>query len=107
MKVLILGAKGSLGQTFAGMYEGEEVFAWDREELDITDEQATGNRIQELKPNLVINCAAYNAVDKAEEDRETAELLDISSKTVENQMTIALRKLGEALQSYLPKTSLN
>jgi dTDP-4-dehydrorhamnose reductase len=76
MKVLILGAQGSLGQTFVDLYHDHEVTAWDRDELDITDEQATGNRIQELKPELIINCAAYNAVDKAEEDRATAESIN-------------------------------
>jgi dTDP-4-dehydrorhamnose reductase len=79
MKILILGAKGALGQTFVDVYQGEEIFAWDRDELDITDQEAVGNRIQELKPDLVINCAAYNAVDKAEEDRGTAESINGSA----------------------------
>ncbi|MBX4187434.1 MAG: dTDP-4-dehydrorhamnose reductase [Candidatus Doudnabacteria bacterium] len=79
MRVLILGAKGSLGQTFVDLYQDHEVFAWDREELDITDEEAVGQKIGELKPNLIINCAAYNAVDKAEEDRMTAELINGSA----------------------------
>jgi dTDP-4-dehydrorhamnose reductase len=76
MKVLILGAKGALGQTFADLYKDQQVFAWDREELDITDEQATSSKIQELKPNLIINCAAYNSVDKAEDEQNLAELLN-------------------------------
>ncbi len=79
MKVLILGAKGSLGQTFADLYKDHEVFAWDREELDITNEDAVAQRVAELKPDLIINCAAYNAVDKAEEDRAGAELLNGSA----------------------------
>lgn len=72
MKVLILGAKGSLGQTFAELYNDQEVTGWDRAELDITDEKAVAQKIPELKPELIINCAAYNFVDKAEEERETA-----------------------------------
>ena len=76
MKVLILGAKGSLGQVFADLYKSSEVSAWDRDELDITDEGAVVKKIAELAPNLVINCAAYNAVDKAEEDRLTADQIN-------------------------------
>ncbi|OGE73665.1 MAG: dTDP-4-dehydrorhamnose reductase [Candidatus Doudnabacteria bacterium RIFCSPLOWO2_02_FULL_42_9] len=79
MRVLILGAKGALGQTFVDVYKGEEIFAWDREELDITDEEMVMQKISELKPDLIINCAAYNAVDRAEEDRATAELLNGSA----------------------------
>lgn len=72
MKVLILGVKGSLGQTFLDLYKDQEVIGWDRTELDITDEEAVNKKIPELKPDLVINCAAYNAVDQAEADRGTA-----------------------------------
>lgn len=72
MKILILGAKGSLGQTFVDVYSDQKVIAWDREELDITNESEVLDKITELAPNLIINCAAYNAVDKAEEDREIA-----------------------------------
>lgn len=68
MKVLILGAKGSLGQTFLDVYKDHEVIGWDRSELDITDEDAVMQKISELKPELIINCTAYNAVDKAEEE---------------------------------------
>lgn len=73
MKVLILGAKGNLGQVFVGLYHDHEVFAWDRSDLDVTDEEMVMNKISELQPGLVINCAAYNAVDNAEDDRITAE----------------------------------
>lgn len=76
MKILILGAKGSLGQTFADLYHDEEVYGWDREELDITEEDNVMEKIVELKPDLVINCAAYNAVDRAEEDRLTADQIN-------------------------------
>lgn len=76
MKVLILGAKGSLGQVFLDLYKKMGVTALDRDELDITDEQAVSQKISEIKPDLIINCAAYNAVDKAEEEREPAEQIN-------------------------------
>ena len=76
MKILILGAKGSLGQTFIDLYHDQEVSAWDREELDITDEAAVMRKITELAPALIINCAAYNAVDQAEEQRGLADQIN-------------------------------
>ncbi len=76
MKVLILGSKGSLGQTFLDLYQDHEVSAWDREELDITDEQAVTKKITELAPELIINCAAYNSVDKAEAERFLADQIN-------------------------------
>jgi len=76
MKVLILGAKGSLGQVFTELYKDQIVSAWDRDELDITNEEDVMKKIIELKPELIINCAAYNAVDKAEEDRVTADQIN-------------------------------
>lgn len=76
MKILILGAKGSLGQTFLDLYKGHEVLAWDREELDITDEDEVAKKISEQKPELIINCAAYNAVDKAEDKRMIADQIN-------------------------------
>ncbi len=43
-----------------------------REELDITDEAAVRDRVQDLRPEIVINLAAYNLVDKAEQERDLA-----------------------------------
>lgn len=76
MKILILGAKGSLGQTFVDLYQDHQVSAWDRDELDIINEEMVMQKISELSPDIVINCAAYNAVDKAEEEMETANLIN-------------------------------
>lgn len=49
---------------------------WKRNDLDITDEQTVWDKITEFKPDLVYNCAAYNAVDKAEEDRINADTVN-------------------------------
>lgn len=73
MKVLILGAKGNLGPELAKVYKQVKPTLWDKEELDITNEALVMEQISKLKPDLVFNCAAYNAVDKAEEDRLLAE----------------------------------
>lgn len=72
MKALILGSKGNLGNEFLQLYK-DKATGWDREELDVTDEAKVLEKITELKPGVVINCTAYNAVDKAEEDRSVAD----------------------------------
>jgi dTDP-4-dehydrorhamnose reductase len=76
MKVLILGANGSLGQATEEVWHNEEVIAWDRTELDVTDEEAVASKVKELKPDLIINCTAYNGVDKAEEERGLADAIN-------------------------------
>lgn len=75
MKVLILGAKGNLGEQLVKVFKSEnEVIAWDRGEIDITDEELIKNKIHDLSPDIVINAAAYNAVDKCEESEEEYDL---------------------------------
>lgn len=76
MKVLILGAKGNLGQVFVELYKDHEVSAWDRMDLDIADEQMVMEKVKGLVPKLIINCAAYNSVDKAEDERGVAESIN-------------------------------
>jgi len=46
---------------------GYDATAWDREEIDITDKELITNKIYAIKPEIIINAAAYNAVDKCEE----------------------------------------
>lgn len=77
MKVLILGAKGMLGTELVKVYNDTQVLAWDRDECDITNADQVRSKILEAKPDLVINCAAYNNVDAAEgEGKELAYLLN-------------------------------
>lgn len=77
MKIIITGAKGVLGQELVKVFSSEnEVLAWDKEELDITDLQSTSYKLQASKPDLVINAAAYNDVDGAEREPEIANLLN-------------------------------
>ena len=46
---------------------GYEVLAWDKEEIDITKKDSVLSKIKSVKPEIIINAAAYNAVDKIEE----------------------------------------
>lgn len=69
MKVLVTGGKGALGQDVTDLFvaQGHEVVALDREGLDITDREAVIRFVTEAKPELIVNCAAYNLVDNAED----------------------------------------
>lgn len=70
MKILVTGASGNLGQEILRVFgsNGHEVIGTDRAELDITDEASVRSAIERLRPDAVINTAAYNFVDKVEDD---------------------------------------
>lgn len=73
IKLLIIGAKGMLGQELVKIFRRDkdyDVSAWDKEELDITNQKQANKLISALKPKIIINSAAYNAVDKAEDPKE-------------------------------------
>lgn len=82
MKVLILGAKGLLGNELVKVFRGYELYAWDKEELDVTDSKAVELEITKLKPSVVINATGYTNVDKAEEEKELA--FEINAEAVKN-----------------------
>ncbi|MCK4919155.1 MAG: dTDP-4-dehydrorhamnose reductase [Candidatus Pacebacteria bacterium] len=71
MKILILGFKGMLGYELVEAFsEGNELFLWDREQIDITKRDDVIKKIGKLKPDIVINSAAYTAVDRAESEKD-------------------------------------
>jgi dTDP-4-dehydrorhamnose reductase len=73
MRVLITGANGQLGQELIqSAPAGVEISAFDRDGLDISDKLAVHALLSELKPDVVINAAAYTAVDIAEQEQEIA-----------------------------------
>ena len=73
MKVLITGAKGQLGSELqASCPANVELILTDAQELDITDAAQIQQTLTQIQPAIVINAAAYTAVDKAEADEETA-----------------------------------
>lgn len=70
-KILILGSLGMLGQELVQVFSDDEkyaVTAWDREDVDVTDFSELEKRLGELRPEMVINAVAYNAMDRCEED---------------------------------------
>lgn len=93
MKVLITGKNGQLGYELRNTApEGIEVFAFDSGELNITDERAVLSTITELKPDVIINAAAYTFVDKAESDKESA--YAVNEQGVKNLATAAKQVNG-------------
>lgn len=70
MMLLVTGSKGQLGQTLKELYP--DALFTDVEELDITDEKAVFDFVKSNQVTEIINCAAYTAVDKAEDDEERA-----------------------------------
>ena len=77
MKILVTGANGMLAKEVKEKFGKEnEIIATDVAELDITNEKAVMDYIMNLKPEYIINCAAYTAVDKAEENYELADKIN-------------------------------
>lgn len=71
---LVTGAGGQLGSDLVAVLSsaGDEVVGLSRSELDIADERAVRRAIDEVWPDVVVNAAAYTAVDAAETDEEAA-----------------------------------
>ncbi len=84
MKFLLTGANGQLGKEFQRTLKefGHEVLALRREDLDITDLKKVKEAISQYNPHIILNCAAYNFVDKAEEDFDIA--YNINAQGVRN-----------------------
>lgn len=72
--VLLLGARGQLGQAFARQASRGSfpLVALDRQQLDITARDSVLRTMERLAPSTVVNAAAYTAVDRAEDDRDAA-----------------------------------
>ncbi|MEZ5928516.1 MAG: sugar nucleotide-binding protein [Parvularculaceae bacterium] len=93
MRVLLFGANGQVGvevQRSANAV-GAEVFVVDRALCDLTRDGAPSRFIEATNPDVVINAAAYTAVDKAESDEETAQAVNAAAP---GEMAMACAELG-------------
>ena len=74
MRFLITGSGGMLGTDLSQALEerGDEVFGVDKEVLDITDTEAVDRFADELRPDVIVNCAAYTKVDDCEANESIA-----------------------------------
>ena len=74
MRALVTGAGGQLGRTVAQVFaaQGYDVVPLARADLDLTDDVRVRAAVGEVGPGVILNCAAYNDVDGAEDDPVTA-----------------------------------
>jgi dTDP-4-dehydrorhamnose reductase len=73
MRVLVTGARGQLGVDVVRLLDGHaDVIALDRAALDVTRLPDVRARVRGAAPTVIVNCAAYNAVDRAEEEPAAA-----------------------------------
>jgi dTDP-4-dehydrorhamnose reductase len=95
---LVTGAAGMLGRDMCAALRrhGEPVTALDRQELDITDPAAVAGRLGERKPDVVVNCAAWTAVDAAE--GQEAQALRVNGTGVANLAAACARRGARLVQ---------
>jgi len=84
LKILLLGSNGQLGKCLVDELSNTDynLLATNRLQIDITDLDLTKRKIIEYSPNIVINASAYNAVNKAEEEFDLANM--INNTAIEN-----------------------
>ena len=85
MRVFVTGVKGQLGHDVMNELEkrGHEGYGVDIDEMDITDEAAVSRVITEAAPEAVIHCAAWTAVDLAEDDDKVEKVRAVNAKGTE------------------------
>jgi dTDP-4-dehydrorhamnose reductase len=78
-KILVTGATGQVGSELKVLAPRYSQLDWvfaDRSVLDLSDLKAISQVLDEIQPQIIINCAAYTAVDKAETETELADILN-------------------------------
>lgn len=92
MKVIITGANGMVARAAAKYCgeNGDDVFALTRQDLDIADRAAVVSAVKDLRPTVILNCAAYTDVDGAESNPEASRRAN----------TVGVRNLAEAAHSF-------
>ena len=95
-RILITGANGQLGRELSrlGAVSPNEYIQTDVAELDITDAAAVLEMASNTKAEFIINCAAYTNVDKAEDDEQTAHLINCTATA---NLAAAAKQVGATL----------
>lgn len=94
-KFLITGAKGQVGYCLTQQLQGKhEILAVDRDELDITDQSAVKNAVENFRPDVIINAAAHTAVDRAETEVELSEAINVKGP---QYLAEAAKNVGAAI----------
>jgi len=98
-KVAVFGSAGQLGVELVREFQerGWDTRGWDRQEVDITKVQAVENAVASLDPDVVVNAAAYNQVDIAEKEPNSA--FQVNALAVRN-IALACRQSGARLVHF-------
>lgn len=94
---LITGGNGQLGSELRHLFDekGIDYVSTDAKEMDITDETVTMEKVKEIRPSVIFHCAAYTAVDKAEEEgKELDELINVTGT---RNVALAAKAIGAKL----------
>lgn len=97
MRVLVTGANGQLGRTFqviASQYPEHDFFFANSSQLDITNSNSIDKAFNDINPEITINCAAYTAVDLAEDEPSAA--FAVNAEAVRN-LVDACKKYNAAI----------
>ena len=99
MKLLVLGAGGQVGRELAraALPAGMRLVAFDRAALDVTDAEAVAAAVARERPDVVINAAAYTAVDRAESEPAAAAAANAAAP---GHIAAACAAAGAALIHY-------
>ncbi|MEG0237397.1 dTDP-4-dehydrorhamnose reductase [Cetobacterium sp.] len=97
--ILITGANGQLGYDFQRIFKERNLdfIATDYKELDITNIDVVREFVKDKKINLIINCAAYNNVDKAEEEKDMCYKLNAAAP---RDLALVAKEIGADYITY-------
>jgi dTDP-4-dehydrorhamnose reductase len=98
VKILLTGRNGQVGwELERALAPLGEVFSFDHRQLDLTDPAAIVSRVRDVKPEVIVNAAAYTAVDQAEKDVEQAMLVNAAGPGF---LAAEAKSLGALLVHY-------
>jgi dTDP-4-dehydrorhamnose reductase len=121
MKILIAGKNGQVGRCLVDQLSTMSdvtLLALDRDQLDITDATQVNKIVAEFNPNIIINAAAYTAVDKAEQESELAYVINRDGPhnlaVAANEINATIIHIstdyvftGDSLESYVETDNTN
>lgn len=93
MNILVTGYTGQLGYDVVtqGMQQGHHMIGIGTKQLDITNKEAVSLYVKNVKPDAIIHCAAYTNVDKAEDDRNICESVNVDGT---NNLAQVAKQIG-------------